>query len=206
MDSLLLEICSARHEAYAQQLSELYSESAKVRGIGIARRSAAYLAGKMQLGNALIALTPAGELAGFCYIESWGHGQYVSHSGLIVVDRFRQGGLARKLKKAVLQLSLQKFPQARIFGITTSGVVMKINTELGYRPVPFAELTMDKEFWTGCSSCPNYDILQRTEHKYCLCTAMIREPEAESPVEWSEPAVLETHTHTTAQAAELTLN
>jgi hypothetical protein len=54
---------------------------------------------------------------------------------------------------------------------------MKINYGLGYRPVTFGQLTDDEEFWAGCKSCRNYDILQRTDKKYCLCTAMLYDPE-----------------------------
>jgi hypothetical protein len=51
--------------------------------------------------------------------------------------------------------------------------VMKINTELGYMPVPFSELTQDDQFWKGCASCPNYAILQEKQRKMCLCTGML---------------------------------
>ncbi len=50
---------------------------------------------------------------------------------------------------------------------------MKINYELGYKPVTFSELTDDPEFWKGCQTCTNYDVLQRTDKKMCLCTGML---------------------------------
>ena len=53
---------------------------------------------------------------------------------------------------------------------------MKINADLGYRPVTFSELTTDDEFWKGCQSCPNYDILTRNQRSNCLCTAMLLDP------------------------------
>jgi len=53
---------------------------------------------------------------------------------------------------------------------------MKINYDLGYEPVTFSELTDDPNFWKGCQTCKNYDILQRTEHKMCLCTGMLYDP------------------------------
>jgi hypothetical protein len=58
---------------------------------------------------------------------------------------------------------------------------MKINTELGYRPATFAELTDDDSFWKGCQSCVNYDILTRTNRKMCLCTGMIMDPNEKKP-------------------------
>jgi hypothetical protein len=54
---------------------------------------------------------------------------------------------------------------------------MRINTELGYEPVTFAKLTDDEQFWAGCQSCVNYDVLQRTNMTKCLCTGMIYDPE-----------------------------
>jgi hypothetical protein len=56
---------------------------------------------------------------------------------------------------------------------------MKINSELGYRPVTFSELTQDEDFWKGCQSCPNYDILLRCNHRMCLCTGMLAPSKAE---------------------------
>jgi hypothetical protein len=56
---------------------------------------------------------------------------------------------------------------------------MKINSELGYKPVTFSELTKDKEFWKGCEACVNFDILQRNNYRMCLCTGMLYDPAAE---------------------------
>ena len=53
---------------------------------------------------------------------------------------------------------------------------MKINNELGYGPVTYSELTQDEDFWKGCKSCVNYDILTSKERKNCMCTAMLFDP------------------------------
>ena len=53
---------------------------------------------------------------------------------------------------------------------------MKINSDLGYEPVTYSELTQDEAFWAGCKSCVNYDILMSKERKNCMCTAMIYDP------------------------------
>jgi hypothetical protein len=111
----------------------------------------------------------------FCYIEKWGHGKYVAHSGLIVAPKFRGKGLAKKIKTEIFNLSKKKYPDSKVFGITTSKTVMRINFELGYRPVSFSELTDDPEFWKGCRTCVNYDILTRTDKKMCLCTGMLND-------------------------------
>ncbi len=163
------------HIGYAKEIGALMARSAKERGTGIAERSAAYIEKKILEGNAIIALSPEEVLAGFCYIEKWEHGKFVANSGLIIQHQFRNMGLAKKIKKAILKLSKQKYPKAKIFGITTSFAVMKINSELGYKPVTFSELTNHDEFWNACKGCKNYDILQRNNREMCLCTAMVHQ-------------------------------
>jgi GNAT superfamily N-acetyltransferase len=168
-------VAQPHHAVYAPRICDLIEESAKARGTGIAKREPAYIEGKIQTGKAVIALAED-EVAGFSYIETWEHGRYVANSGLIVNPEFRRHGLARRIKAAVFELSRQKYPEAKIFGITTSLPVMKINSDLGYRPVTFSELTQDDAFWGGCKTCPNYDILSRNERRMCLCTAMLFSP------------------------------
>ncbi len=157
---------------YSSDISNWYALSSKERGTGIAVRTPEYLDEKIKRGNAIIAFV-GDELAGFCYIETFSGEEYVSNSGLIVRPRFRGRGLATAIKKSAFQMARDKYPDARVFGITTSDVVMKINSDLGYIPVSFSKLTTDDEFWKGCSSCRNYDILLRNNKKLCLCTAML---------------------------------
>lgn len=168
-------IANESHSKYAQIISETISESAKVRGTGIAKRTPEYIIRRLQNGNAIIALD-GDKFAGFCYIEVWGHQKFVANSGLIVHPDYRNQGLAKQIKKAIFELSRKKFPDAKIFGITTGLAVMKMNYELGYKPVTFSELTDDPEFWKGCQTCKNFDILTRTERKMCLCTGMLYDP------------------------------
>lgn len=85
-------------------------------------------------------------------------------------------GLAKAIKKKAFELSRHNYPKAKLFGLTTGHAVMKINTELGYAPVPFSELTADIAFWQNCESCVNYHILVSKEYKNCLCTAMLYDP------------------------------
>jgi len=168
-------IADKSHSIYANNICETISDAAQVRGTGIAKRTPEYVIEKMKKGNAVIALD--GEtLAGFCYIESWEHGKYVANSGLIVHPDYRGQGLAKKIKKVVFEHSRAKFPNAKVFSITTGLAVMKMNSELGYKPVTFSELTADESFWKGCQTCKNYDVLQRTEQKMCLCTGMLFDP------------------------------
>lgn len=164
------------HAHFAQQICDEMAASAQARGTGIAKRSPEYIAHKMLEGKAVIAFTKDHKWAGFCYIETWGHGTYVANSGLIVAPEFRKSGLARQIKQRIFDLSRMKYPHARVFGLTTGLAVMKINSELGYEPVTYSELTDDDAFWAGCKSCVNYEILMMKERKNCLCTAMLFDP------------------------------
>lgn len=150
--------------------------SAKARGTGIAIRSPDYIIKKISEGKAVIAVTNLGEWVGFCYIEAWGHDGFVANSGLIVSPPFRKSGVAKRIKEKIFQLSREKYPDAKIFGLTTGLAVMKINSDLGYEPVTYSELTNDEDFWSGCKSCVNYDILMSKERKNCMCTAMLYDP------------------------------
>ena len=165
------------HTLYAEDICHLIEDAAKIRGTGIAKRKPQYIRDKILQGKAVIALSDSGKLAGFCYIESWGKDKdFIANSGLIVAPEYRSLGLGKLIKQAAFGLSRKKFPQAKLFGITTSPAVMKINYMLGYRPVTFDQLTDDKDFWAGCESCVNFDILQRTKYRHCLCTAMLYDP------------------------------
>lgn len=177
-DSIVVQIADENFLEYVDTILKTIEEAAKIRGTGIARRSPEYIAEKMREGKAIIALSGK-EFAGFCYIESWGNKQFVANSGLIVVDKFRGAGLAKRIKRKAFELSRKLYPNAKIFGLTTGLAVMKINSELGYKPVTFSELTDDESFWKGCQSCVNYDILQRTNRKHCLCTGMLYDPKWE---------------------------
>lgn len=165
-------IATKKHINYANIICKTIAESAQQRGTGIAKRSPEYIIKKIENENAIIALD-GDKFVGFCYIETWSHGNYVVHSGLIVHPDYRNLGIAKKIKEKIFKYSLEKYPKAKIFGITTGLAVMKINYDLGYQPVTFSELTDDKSFWAGCQTCKNYDVLVRTEHKMCLCTGML---------------------------------
>ena len=172
-----LEVSSEKHLVYVEEIRNEMEDSAKKRGTGIAKRSSEYLGKKISEGNSIIAIDENGTWAGFCYIETWTNGEYVANSGLIVSPQFRNMGLATQIKERIFQLSREKYPNAKIFGLTTGMAVMKINSSLGYKPVIYSELTQDEQFWNGCKNCVNYDILMMKERKNCLCTAMLFVPE-----------------------------
>jgi hypothetical protein len=186
MPDFIIRVANSKDHIYAERITAQMGISAKARGTGIAQRSPEYVKAKMDEGKAIVALSRKTlRVAGFCYIESWGGKSYVANSGLIVFPEFRKHGLARSIKLKAFELSRQSFPKAKLFGLTTSLAVMKINSDLGYYPVTFSELTDDNEFWKGCKSCINYEILQSKERKNCLCTGMLFDPMEKKRKRWN---------------------
>jgi hypothetical protein len=173
--NIIIRAATPEDKIYSKTITDEMESSAKARGTGIAKRTPEYLDAKIDEGKAVIALTNDGTWVGFCYIETW-EGEYVANSGLIVSPEFRKSGVAKAIKKKVFDLSREKYPEAKIFGLTTGLAVMKINSDLGYEPVTYSELTQDEKFWAGCKSCVNYEILMSKERKNCLCTAMLYDP------------------------------
>ena len=189
-NSINIIFAQPEHADYAEQICQLIYESALQRGTGIARRSPEYISSKITGGKAVVALD-GDKLVGFSYIECWGHSDYVATSGLIVDPEYRHLGLAGEIKKRTFELARMRFPFAKLFSITTSLPVMKLNTRLGYKPVTFSELTQDDEFWQGCEGCCNYDILCRNNRRMCLCTGMLYDPK--TPLQkqsWWSPYVM----------------
>ena len=178
-----VRVADASHAVYADEICEEILLSARERGTGIARRTPEYIIEKMMAGKAVIAISEEGRFAGFSYIETWGHKQFVANSGLIVAHDFRGIGLAMKIKRRIFQLSQELFPNAKIFSITTGAAVMKMNYELGFRPVPFSALTDDPEFWKGCQGCRNYYILESNDFRMCLCTGLLYDPSEHIKIE-----------------------
>ena len=174
--TIKIVVADATYMPYAQAVCDLIETSAQQRGSGIATRSFEYIADKIQHGKAVIAFEQE-QVVGFAYIETWSHGMFVANSGLVVEINHRHSGLARRIKKNIFMLSRKLYPKAKIFSITTGLAVMKINSDLGFVPVTFSELTRDIEFWEGCEGCKNFDILQRNKYQMCLCTALMFDPE-----------------------------
>ncbi len=175
----VVDVASDCHVQYANIICDEMAASAKARGTGIAKRNPDYISQKIKEGKAVIAFHINGAWAGFCYIETWSHGEYVANSGLIVSPEYRNSGLAKLIKEKIFLLSRKKYPNAKIFGLTTGLAVMKINSSLGYSPVTYSELTQDEQFWLGCKSCVNFEILSSKDRKNCLCTAMLFDPNKE---------------------------
>ena len=175
MSTIKVEVASEKHIKYVGEILKTIEDATKVRGTGIAKRKPEYIEQKINEGKAIIAMD-GDKFVGFCYIECWDHGKFVANSGLIVKDEYRGHGVAKRIKSMAFDLSREKFPDAKIFGLTTGAAVMKINTELGYVPVTFNDLTTDPTFWKGCESCVNYDVLCRNDCTRCLCTGMLYDP------------------------------
>lgn len=173
---IIVRVAHSGDIKYSNTITDEMEASAKARGTGIAKRSPEYVAKKMEEGKAVIAVTEDGTWVGFCYIEAWGHEKFVANSGLIVSPAFRKSGVAKLIKRRIFDLSREKYPNAKIFGLTTGLAVMKINSELGYEPVTYSELTDDEQFWAGCKACVNYETLMSKDRKNCFCTAMLYDP------------------------------
>lgn len=180
MDQVEILVAGPEHEVYVDTILQTIADAAKVRGTGIAKRTHDYLATKMKEAKAVIALQ-GNRFAGFSYIETWGNKQYVTTSGLIVHPDFRNMGIAKRIKDMTFTLARTRWPHAKIFSLTSGAAVMAMNTQLGYKPVTFADLTDDEAFWRGCEGCINADVLHRTGRKYCICTAMLYDPEEHLP-------------------------
>ncbi|MBR5934702.1 MAG: GNAT family N-acetyltransferase [Bacteroidaceae bacterium] len=178
-------VADESHEKYVDTILETISEAAKVRGTGIAKRTHEYLLNKMREAKAVIALD-GDKFAGFSYIETWQDKKYVTTSGLIVHPDYRGRGLAKRIKDMTFTLARTRWPHAKIFSLTSGAAVMAMNTQLGYKPVTFADLTQDEAFWKGCEGCVNVDILHRTNRRYCICTGMLYDPEEYLPAKLSE--------------------
>ena len=176
-NKFIVTVAENQHLEFVPVILKEIEESAKERGTGIAKRSAAYLEEKINEGKAVMAFSAEGEWAGFCYIETWSNKEYVANSGLIVAKKFRKDGLAKAIKQKIFSYSREKYPNAKLFGLTTGLAVMKINSSLGYKPVTYSELTQDEVCWSGCKSCVNFEILNSKDRKNCLCTAMLYNPE-----------------------------
>lgn len=175
MEDIKVLVADKEHEVYVDTILKTIEEAAKVRGTGIAKRTHEYLATKMLEAKAVIALS-GNRFAGFSYIETWGNKEYVTTSGLIVHPDFRGIGLAKRIKDLTFSLARTRWPHAKIFSLTSGAAVMTMNTQLGYKPVTFADLTDDEAFWRGCEGCINSDVLHRTGRRYCICTAMLYDP------------------------------
>ena len=182
VDTIKVMVANESHVGYVETILDTIEKAAKIRGTGIAKRSPEYVKQKMLEGKAIIALAGE-EFAGFCYIECWSNKKFVANSGLIVAHAFRGIGLATRIKQRIFRLSREKYPDAKIFSITTGAAVMKMNYEIGFRPVPFGELTHDPEFWKGCQGCKNFPILQNNNYRMCLCTGLLYDPAEHIAVE-----------------------
>ncbi len=182
-------VADSQHEKYVDTILQTIAAAAQVRGTGIAKRSHAYLTTKLREAKAVIALY-GDRFVGFSYIETWGNKQYVTTSGLIVHPDFQHLGIAKRIKALTFTLARTRWPHAKIFSLTSGAAVMAMNTQLGYQPVTFADLTDDEAFWQGCEGCVNVDILHRTGRKYCLCTAMLYDPTEYLPARLT-PEVME---------------
>ena len=172
-NKIIVRISNASDLQYVSIIENQITESTKYPGVKMLRRSPELIAEKIILGEAVIACTLSGEWVGFSYIQPWDNATFVANCALVVAHPYRQKGIARRIKEKILDLSKKKYPGAKIFGLTASLAVMKINSSLGFHPVTYSEITQNEQYWTACQSCSNYSILESRKQKNCLCTAMV---------------------------------
>ncbi len=194
-ERIIVRLAEAGDVIFAKEITDEMEASAIARGSGISKRSPESICEKILAGKAVIALTDHGRWVGFQYIEVWENGKFISNSGLIVSPQYRHAGVATAIKKSIFNLSRSKYPNACIFSITSGLAIMKLNTQLGFEPVTYSEITHDEQFWAGCKSCVNYNVLNGKNKCNCLCTAMLFDPAKiketiGGPHEQAEPPVI----------------
>ncbi len=145
----------------------------------IATRSPELITSKIEQEHAALALTTENMVVGFGYISLY-NDNVLSHSALVVHPEYRGRGIFRGLKKTLIDIGDKLFPGVDIISLTTSLKVKKVNESLGYKAVSLKELTQDKNFWSGCKGCKQYDEMQQMKFpesensigEYCCCSAM----------------------------------
>jgi hypothetical protein len=172
-DKIIVRVSNVADLVYTTRITQEIEKASTDPSTSLLKRSASLIAEKLITGNAVIAVTNSGKWVGFCYLQQWANGEFVANCGLVVASKYRRKGIAFLIKKKIVELTSQKFPEAKLFGLTTSLAVMKINSDLGYKPVTYAQITKDEGFWASCKQCANYAILEQRERKNCLCTAMM---------------------------------
>ena len=140
-------VADAEHEKYVDTIIETIREAARKRGTGIAERTHEYVATKMKEGKAVLALD-GDRFVGFSYIETWGNKHYVTTSGLIVHPDYQGLGVAKRIKDYTFTLARLRWPNAKIFSLTS-----------------------------GDAGCINHDILEAKNRKFCVCTGMLWDPD-----------------------------
>ena len=110
---IIVRVAHSGDAAFAKDITDEMAASAKARGTGIAKRTPAYVAEKINEGKSVIALTEDGTWVGFCYIEAWQHGEFVANSGLIVAPAFRKTGIAKKLSKLFFNCQEKNIPMLK---------------------------------------------------------------------------------------------
>ena len=169
---LFTMVATEQHIPFVAEIVDLINKSAIARGTGRGKRDPQEIIEKIKKGQSIIAFDDKDNLVGFCYVEAYENGKFFANSALIVSPNYRGLGYSRNIKVAAFELGRSLFPKAIPITITTSAAVMKLNSELGYVPVTFEEITKDPAYWAGCKSCVNYSLLEANNRKHCLCTAM----------------------------------
>ena len=155
--------------AYVERIQSLIAEAAESGAI-IAERSAEYLEQAIRARHAVVVLR-GDLLVGFATAHAWQDETFVSHSAMVVAPAFRGRGLARRIKKKLIDLSRRRWPDAAILSLTLSPAVERLNKSFKFDAVPYCDLTTDAGFWKGCEGCIHYGHLKRNQYQDCHCWA-----------------------------------
>ena len=136
--NIIIRVATAADKVYSKTITDEMEASAAARGTGIAKRTPEYVEQKIDEGKAVLAITDQNEWVGFCYIETWSNGEYVANSGLIVAPAFRKSGVAKAIKKRIFDLSREKYPESKLFGLTTGLQLLKLTaiSVMNLSPIP----------------------------------------------------------------------
>jgi N-acetylglutamate synthase-like GNAT family acetyltransferase len=174
-NEFLISITDERHIHFAREIELLFEQATSEKSIGLTLKSGKYIGKKIIQGEAVIA-TKQGRLAGICYLRHRDDDNFISISGVVVVPQFRKMGLAKMMINEIFEMARNKYPKAKIFSLTTSPEVMRINSLSGYKPINYSKLSSSDKFWNECSDCPNFHFLKKNNNTRCLCSAMLFNP------------------------------
>jgi N-acetylglutamate synthase-like GNAT family acetyltransferase len=178
--AVLVVLTRAQDASLVSTVSDLLLNCSKEANTVVIPRSDQFLEEVIKTGHGVLARVLAtDEIVGFGYLETWSDADVVTHGGVVVHPQWRYRGLAKRIKQLLLEASRSLYPTKAIVSITVHPAIMKINSQLGYIPERFEQLTTEERFWNRCSTCTYYDTLERFRRRQCFCLGMALRPAAE---------------------------
>jgi len=170
-----LLVAGEDHLRFSSQISDLIKRAAEQEASGMIKQTSEQITDRILAGRAVIAIRN-NDIAGFCYIQEWSKRKFIAIVGLVVREEYLGFGLVSEIKRFAFNLARELYPISTLINLTTNPVLMNVDSDLGFKPVIYADLPLDEGFWHPCNGCENVDILKRTMYQQCLCTAMLFNP------------------------------